>query len=367
MMMIKSGLSFDDVLLIPKKSGIFSRQDVNLKTKLSRHLEISIPLISANMDTVTGYQLARTMAELGGIGIIHRFLPIKEQVNEVKKVKGIVTLKNIIKKSNNSISSKDKQGRLLVGAAIGIKEGELARAQALLEAGSDVLVIDIAHGHNVRALKMIKLLKKKFKKVEIIAGNVATPEGVKDLIQAGADGVKIGIGPGAACTTRLVTGVGVPQITAILQCAKIARQLKVPLIADGGIKNSGDLAKALAAGAQSAMLGSLLAGAKESLGQYIIEDGRAYKTYRGMASLEANQDRVSLVGEKENSFYSSPEGKSGRVPYQGSAKDVLTGLLAGLRSSLSYLGAKDLKEFQRRAEFIKITNLGLKESQARNI
>lgn len=475
-MQIKEGLSFDDVLLKPRKSRVFSRQDVDLKTKLTKNIEISVPIVSANMDTVTGHKMARVMAELGGIGIIHRFLSIEEQAGAVRKVKraesvviddpytiregavleeaqrlmkehgvsgllvvdnknkltgiltsrdllfednpkkivskimskdvitappnvstarakkllhqnrieklplvdkqkrvqGLITLKDILKKTQNPNSSKDRRGRLLVGAAVGAKDGELERAKALLDAGCDVLVVDIAHGHNIRAIEMVRKLRKKFDGIEIVAGNVATAEGVQDLAAAGADAVKVGIGPGAACTTRMVTGVGVPQVTAILECSKQAKKLKVPVIADGGIKNSGDLSKALAAGAQTAMLGSLLAGCQEAPGEYIIEDGVAYKIYRGMASREAATDKARLdgalaIGETSSEgFGPTPEGKAGRVHYRGPTKDIVSQLLAGLRSSMSYLGAKDLRAFVRNAEFVKMSEAGLKESQARN-
>lgn len=466
---IKEGLTFDDVLLTPRKSRVFSRRDVFLRTSFSRHLEINLPLVSANMDTVTESRMARFMAEAGGIGIIHRFLTIEEEADEVRRVKrsesviiddpytirpdqtirearemmakysvsgllvadenrklvgilssrdllfegengqkvnqimtkkvitatpgvgvdkakeilhkyrieklpivtrggairGLITLKDILKKTQNPQASKDKKGRLLVGAAIGVKEDAMLRAKALLDAGADIIVVDIAHGHNVRALEIVKALRKKFGRIEIVAGNVATAEGVVDLIKAGADAVKIGVGPGAACTTRIVTGVGVPQLTAIMECAKSAKKYNVPIIADGGIKNSGDLAKALAAGGDTAMLGALFSGTDESPGEYIMEDGQAFKFYRGMASREAGEDKAKLDGGSDG-FSRTPEGKAGRVPYRGSAKNVLVDLISGLRSSMSYLGAKNIKEFHKNAEFIKITPATEKENQARN-
>jgi len=467
---MKEGITFNDVLLVPKKSRVFSRKDINTKTELSRNIKLNTPLVSANMDTVTESEMAREMAKLGGIGIIHRFLSIEKQVKEVKKVKrseniiiddpfttkadkkikelakelrqenissalvvnikkgkkyligiitardflfeansekkvsdlmtknvittnqkisikkakeifhknkieklpiikkdgellGLITLSDIIKKINNPNASKDKKGRLLVGAAIGVKEDFFKRAKALKDAGADVIVIDIAHGHNSREIDALKKLKKIFKnEIDIIAGNIATKEAALDLIKAGADGLKVGIGPGAACTTRIVTGVGVPQITAIKDVMKVAQRYKIPVIADGGIKNSGDFSKALAAGASSAMIGNLLAGCKESPGEYIIDRGMIYKYYRGMASFEAASDKKQIDKAAPDGLLRVPEGASGKVYYKGDASMVITDLVSGLRSSMSYLGAKNLKEFSKNAEFIKITNAGMIES-----
>ena len=456
---MREGYTFDDVLLEPQRSGVFSRKDVNTRAKFSKNITLNTPIVSANMDTVTEHRMARFMAEGGGIGIIHRFLSIERQANEVRRVKraenvviedpytinaesdvsgaervmsekgvsglpvlnssgkvvgiitrrdilfteeknkkvsdamtkkvitgnpkivlsaakkilfahrieklplvdrvgklrGLITLKDILKQGNGKLASKDKKGRFLVGAALGVKSDTLERAKALLDAGADALVLDIAHGHNERALETVRLLKKKFKGAEIIGGNVATSKGTIDLIKAGADAVKVGIGPGAACTTRIVTGVGVPQLTAILECAKAAAKYKVPIIADGGIRNSGDFSKAFAAGASAVMIGSLLAGTDESPGEYIFEEGVGYKLYRGMASREA-------APNAGDDMYRAPEGKSGKVPYRGRAKNVLDDLIAGLRSSMSYLGAKNLREFQKNAKFIKITQAALSES-----
>lgn len=474
-MNIREGLTFDDVLLLPRFSGVFSRKDVSTAAKLSRHITINIPLISANMDTVTESAMARAMARMGGIGIIHRFLSLERQVEEVRRVKraenviiedpftvspdmtlgeaksfmrregtsgvlvvkmkggkkqlvgiltrrdllfetddrqkvsslmssklvtarpdvslekaknilhdyrieklplttkdgslfGLITLKDIVERMQNPTSSKDKKGRLMVGAAVGVKEDTVERTDALLKAGADVIVIDVAHGHNSRAIETTKLLRKTFgSKIEIIAGNIATPEATRDLVKAGADGLKVGIGPGAACTTRIVTGVGVPQLSAIIDVAKEARRLGIPFIADGGIKNSGDLAKALAAGADTAMIGNLLAGTKESPGEYILERGVAYKYYRGMASYEATAEKTRLdqaggMGGQGDGFFRSPEGASGRVPYRGEASMVVNDLVSGLRSSMSYLGARTLKEFEKNAEFVRMTDAGRTES-----
>lgn len=465
---MREAYTFDDVLLEPQRSGVFSRRDVNTEARFSKHITLNLPIVSANMDTVTESRMARFMAEEGGIGIIHRFLPISRQAEEVRlvkraesaliddpytifpesevsdakkfmdqkhvsglpvidekrkvvgiitrrdilfcenmnmkvkdamtkkvitaerrvkiadakkllfkyrieklplvdksgKLKGLITLKDILRQDSGNRASKDKRGSFLVGAALGVKNDTLERAIALLDAGADALVVDIAHGHNERALQTVRLLKKKFPGAEIIGGNVATSKGTVDLIMAGADAVKIGIGPGAACTTRIVTGVGVPQLTAIMDCAEAATKYKIPIIADGGIKNSGDLSKAMAAGASTVMIGSLFAGTDESPGEYILEDGAGYKLYRGMASRDAADDKIKIDGTSASS-YSAPEGKSGKVPYRGRAKNVLDDLIAGLRSSMSYLGAKNLHEFQKNAKFIRVTQSSLRESNTR--
>jgi len=468
-MNIREGLTFDDVLLMPRRSAVFSRKDTSTKAQLTKNISLNIPLISANMDTVTESGMARAMARLGGIGIIHRFLSIERQVEEVRKVKraenviiedpftvspditlgeaksfmrregisgvlvvkekvgkkllvgiltrrdllfetddrkkvsslmstdivaarpdvtlekardilhdyrieklplttkegylvGLITLRDILERMQNPMSSKDKKGRLLVGAAVGVKEDTVSRTDALLKAGTDVIVIDIAHGHNIRAIETTKLLRKTFgKRIELIVGNIATGAAARDLYKAGADGLKVGIGPGAACTTRVVTGVGVPQLTAIMDVALEAKKLGIPLIADGGIKNSGDFSKAMAAGAHTAMIGNLLAGCKESPGEYILDRGVAYKYYRGMASYDATREKIEVDGGTDGT-YRSPEGASGRVAYRGEASMVVTDLVGGLRSSMSYLGAKNLSEFKKNAEFIKMSSSGLTES-----
>ena len=459
---MREAYTFDDVLLEPQRSGVFSRKDVDTETFFSKHIALNLPIVSSNMDTVTESRMARFMAEEGGIGIIHRFLPIPRQAEEVRlvkraesaliddpyiispeieigeakkimnqkhvsglpvvdekkkvvgiitrrdilfcenfsakvkdamtkkvitaprgvkipeakkllfkyrieklplvdragRLKGLITLKDILRQGNGNQAAKDKKGRFLVGAALGVKGDTLDRAKALLDAGADALVVDIAHGHNERALETVRLLKKKFPGVEIVGGNVATAKGTIDLIKAGADAVKVGIGPGAACTTRIVTGVGVPQLTAIMDCFDAAEKYKTPIIADGGIKNSGDLSKALAAGASTVMIGSIFAGTDESPGEYILEDGAGYKLYRGMAS----RDAAPATGDN---VYRAPEGKSGKVAYRGRAKNVLDDLMAGLRSSMSYLGAKNLRDFQKNANFIHVTSSSLRESNTR--
>jgi len=471
---IQEGITFDDVLLVPRRSRVFSRKNINTGARLSRGISLNIPVVSANMDTVTEAQMARAMAEAGGIGIIHRFLPIERQVEEVRKVKraenviiedpaivhpddtlgdvysvlkregvssvlvveegkrvkrlvgiltsrdlllennprkkvksvmtkelitahpnisikkareilhankieklplvnkggtlaGLITLGDILKKIGNPNAAKDKKGHLLVGAAVGVKGDTLERTGKLLAAGADVIVIDIAHGHNVRVAETARLLRRKFgKKVEIIAGNIATPDAARDLIRAGIDGLKVGIGPGAACTTRIVTGVGVPQLTAILDVIQTAKKFKIPVIADGGVKDSGHFSKALAAGADSVMVGSLLAGCKESPGEYVIDRGMIYKYYRGMASYEAGTEKAQMDGGGDG-FARSPEGASGRIPFKGDVSMVLTDLISGLRSSMSYLGAHTLSEFHRNAKFVRITAAGSEESRPHGI
>jgi len=332
---MKEYFTFDDVLLVPRRSRVFSRKDVSLCSNFSRNIVLDLPIVSANMDTVTESKMAIAMAKAGGIGVIHRFLTIEGQTEEVARV---------------------KKQNLLVGAAIGVKDA-VERAQAVIDAGADVLVVDIAHGHNERAINTIKILKKKFKNIDVVGGNVATKLGVLDLIRAGADAVKVGIGPGSACTTRIVTGVGVPQLSAIMEAVTIANKFKIPIIADGGIKNSGDMCKALAAGASTVMIGNLFAGTEESPGEHILEDGQTFKFYRGMASRG--------VSVQTDGFYRVPEGEAGKVAYKGMVNGVLNDLSSGLRSSMSYLGAKNLKEFHKNTEFIKVSSHTFKESHSR--
>ncbi|MEM5881319.1 MAG: IMP dehydrogenase [Candidatus Aenigmatarchaeota archaeon] len=461
--MVEEALGFDDVLIISKKSVVSSRKETDTSTILAKDLTIKIPIISANMVNVTEYKMAIAMAREGGIGIIHRFMSINEQVEEVKKVKraenivieepytikktktvkeakeemekfnvngllveengklvgiitrrdvlladenekvenvmtkrkdlifanygisideafkifkkhkieklplidkkgfikGLITLKDLISLKMHPNASKDKKGRLIVGAAIGIKDW-YERTKALIECETDVIVLDIAHGHSEQAIKTIKEIRKEFgDKLCLIAGNVATAEGTKDLINAGADAVKVGIGSGSICITRIVTGCGVPQITALLECSKVAKKENIPLIADGGIKNSGDIVKAIGAGASSVMIGSLLAGTDESPGVLIVRNGKKYKFYKGMASSLANIER-KIREEKildEEFLDYVPEGLEAIVPYRGSVKDVITQLVNGLRSGLSYCGVKSVKELIGNAEFVKVNRI----------
>ena len=473
-MEFKEGLTFDDVLLVPKYSDITSRSQTNLSTKLSRNISINIPFVSANMDTVTESSMAVAMARAGGIGIIHRFLTIEEQANEVLKVKrsgsvmienpysisseksikdaleyaedkdisgllvvdsnsklvGIVTERDLLfANSNGSISdimtkdvvtvkpgvtldeakqilhqhrieklpivddsgiikglitskditnnadfpnaSKDKKGSPLVGAAVGVKGDFLERTESLLEAGTDVLVVDIAHGHSENAISAIKNIKKAFPDCELIAGNIATAQGAEDLIKAGVDAVKVGVGSGSICITRVITGSGVPQLTAVMDCAKVGLDYGVPIISDGGTRTSGDATKALASGASSVMVGSMLGGTDESPGTVLTKNGKRFKVYRGMASLAASIGRKS----KETGSFSFDddlndyvaEGVEAMVPYKGTVVDILKQLSGGVRSGLSYCGAHTITQMQENAEFIKMSRAGFAESQPHDV
>jgi IMP dehydrogenase/GMP reductase len=339
---LRTGLTFDDVLIVPRRSSIRSRQDVSVRTRLSRRVELDLPVVAANMDTVCEHEMAIAMARLGGIGIVHRFMPADIQADEIYK-------------------AKDAGGNLLVGAAVGTDGDMVERAKALVAAGVDVLVLDIAHGHSDHALDGVRKLKDHFGDIDVLAGNIATMDGAADLVEAGADAVKVGVGPGGVCTTRTVAGVGVPQLTAIADVAGIG----VPVIADGGIRGSGDIAKALAAGASTVMVGSMLAGTKESPGE--VEQGPKglQKRIRGMASFEAVQARADRAGEdldEEYLSYRAPEGVEGTVPYKGEVSKLVLKLMAGLRSAMSYTDAGTLEEFAELAEFIAVTPQGVIES-----
>ena len=474
-MVIREGLTFDDVLLIPKRSPIISRSQTELKTKLSRNLTLNTPLISANMDTITESGMAVSVAREGGIGIIHRFLTIEDQVDEVRRVKrsesviieqpyfigpdnsaldankmmitkgisgllvidngklvgiitrrdilfapdmnakisdlmtkdiitapegikitkakeilhknkieklpvldsknkviGLITSKDILNIDRYPSASKDKKGRLLVGAAVGVKGDYLERAEALLNEGADVLVVDIAHGHSDNAINAIKMIKKAFKNCELIAGNVATGDGARDLINAGVDAVKVGVGSGSICITRVVTGSGVPQLTAVLDTVKVAQEYDVPVISDGGIRTSGDAIKALAAGASSVMVGSIFGGTDESPGKTIVRHGKKFKMYRGMASFYASLGRKyreegSDVIDTEDPNDYVPEGVEAMVPYKGSVTEIIRQLIGGIRSGLSYCGSRNIAEMQKNSEFIKITPAGYIESQPHDV
>lgn len=468
---IRVGLTFDDVLLIPKKSLLKSRKQVDVRTRLTKNISLNIPLVSANMDTVTESEMAIRMAREGGMGIIHRFMTVEEQVAQIEKVKraetfivenpytipidktvkevreamqefgvsgflivdlkgkfagilsrrdvlfadetdkvsfmmtpkhkvisidkvesvqqvrellhnhrieklpiinkkgeikGLITSKDLRRIERHSLALKDRKGQLIVGAAIGVKPGDVERAKVLVKAGVDVLVVDIAHGHSTHAINMVKLLKKNFK-VDVIAGNVATAKGTADLIAAGADGIKVGVGPGSICITRIVAGAGVPQLTAILDCAREANKKNVPIIADGGVKTSGDLTKALAAGASCVMCGNLFAGTDEAPGLTILKNGVKYKVSRGMASFGAALGRKAREDNDSSMEEVVPEGVEAMVPYKGSAKDVIKQLIGGLRSGISYCGSKNIKEMQKNAELIRITPAGLRESKPHDV
>ncbi len=341
------GLTFDDVLLVPKKTSVESRSQVDLTTKLTKKISLKIPIVSANMDTVTEAEMAIALGKLGGIGIIHRFLTIEAEVEEVKKV---------------------KKEKLLVGAAIGVKNDYLERTKALIKEGADVIIIDIAHGHSTYLLKVLKELVKKFPKTEFIAGNVATAEATEELIKAGASAVKVGIGPGALCTTRIVTGAGIPQLSAIDECNEVAKKYHIPIIADGGIQKSGDIVKALAAGASTVMIGTLFAGCEESPALTFFKNNQKFKLTRGMASLTANVDRQKRDDsvKKDLKKYAA-EGVEAIVPYRGRVNDLVDQLLSGVRSGFSYCGARNILELWEKAEFIQITQSSLKESYAHDV
>ncbi len=467
---MRLGLTFDDVLLVPRRSDVTSRSQVDTRSRLTRRIEVAIPIVSANMDAVTESEMATAMAREGGLGVIHRFLSVEQQVAEVRRVKraesivieqpyifgpnrtvldarsfmeehgsagllvvdgneqllgmvtardllfaedgdrpiasvmtprerlvtappgtgmeeartilhqhrieklplvddagrlrGLITSRDIQSRLRHPLATKDAKGRLRVGAAVGIRGDYLERAAALVAEDVDILVLDVAHGHTEDSLRALVRLRERFPDVDLIAGNVATAEGTQDLIERGADAVKAGVGPGSTCTTRIVTGAGVPQLTAIMDCAQVARGHGVPIIGDGGIRNSGDMTKALAAGASTVMLGNLLAGTEESPGGLIIRNGRQYKTYRGMASLWAAARRHALDAPVEDEDLSQivAEGIEATVPYRGKAADALDQLVGGLRSGMSYCGARTISELQERAEFIQITAAGIKES-----
>ena len=341
------GLTFDDVLLVPQKTDLVSRSEVDLSTQLTKKIKLKAPVISANMDTVTETKMAIALAREGGIGIIHRFLTIEKEAEMVVEV---------------------KKQKLLVGAAVGIRGDYLERAEALVKAGIDVIVIDIAHGHSIFLIKVLKDLKKKFPKIDVIAGNVATPEATEELIKNGASAVKVGIGPGALCITRIVAGAGVPQLTAISECSAVAKKYGVPIIADGGIRNSGDMVKALAAGASTVMIGTLFAGCDESPALTFFKNNRKFKLTRGMASLMANQDRQKndTTVKRDLKEYAA-EGVEAVVPYRGKVNEFINQLLGGVRSGFSYCGARNIIETWEKAEFIQITQSSLIESKPHDV
>jgi len=469
---IPDALTFDDVLLLPARSEVLPSK-VDVSTQLTRNIRLNIPLVSAAMDTVTDSRLAIAMAQQGGIGIVHKNLPIEVQSGEVDKVKrsesgmivdpvtirpdqkiadaldlmqkykisgvpvtdrggrllgiltnrdlrfetrtdlsvsavmtkedlvtvpvgttleeaktilhkhkiekllvvdreyhlkGLITVKDIQKMIKYPYACKDGLGRLRVGAAVGVGPDEVDRARALVEARVDLLVVDTAHGHSAGVMDMVRTLRKAFPGVDLAAGNVATEQGAEDLMKLGVDAVKVGIGPGSICTTRVVTGVGVPQVTAIAQCALAARRHGIPLIADGGIKFSGDITKALAAGASSVMIGSLFAGAEESPGETILFQGRTFKAYRGMGSIGAmrrgSADRYFQEATEDKLV---PEGIEGMVPHKGSMQGLMPQLVGGLRAGMGYCGARDIETLRREARFIRITSAGLREGHAHDV
>ena len=359
---IKLALTFDDVLLIPQQSNVTPDQ-ISLKTNLTKNITLNIPIVSAAMDTVTEYELAIALACEGGIGFIHKNMSIEDQAKQVEKVKRY-------KIGVNSNALKDSKGRLRVGAAVGVSNDSIKRVDALVKAKVDVICIDSAHGHSANIIKTVKVIRKKYPKLDIVAGNIVTPKAAEDLAKAGANCVKIGVGPGSICTTRVIAGVGIPQITAILETAAKCKHLGINCIADGGIKLSGDITKALAAGADCVMLGSLLAGCKESPGKVITCHGKKFKICVGMGSIAAMKR-----GSKDRYFQANvklghklvPEGIEGRVTYKGELSKTIYQLCGGLRSGMGYCGSGDIKTLHKKAEFVQITNAGLKESHPHDI
>jgi IMP dehydrogenase len=345
----KEALTFDDVLLTPNYSNILP-SDVSTNTNLSGNINLQIPLLSSAMDTVTESKMAISIAKAGGLGIIHRNLDIKKQIIEIKKV----------------ISKK-----LPVGAAVGAGSAEFKRAQALLKQNITMIVVDTAHGHTKKVAEIIKKIKKiKSKNTALCAGNIATPEAAKFLANLGVDVIKVGIGPGSICTTRLVAGIGMPQLSAILAVKKGLKNKNIKIIADGGIKFSGDIPKALAAGADAVMIGSLFAGTDEAPGKIIKKNGRFYKSFRGMGSIGAmnkgSADRYFQTKQKDKSKY-VPEGVEGLVKYKGEVSNIIFQLVGGLKSSMGYLGRKNIKDLRKKAKFVKITKAGFYESMVHNI
>jgi IMP dehydrogenase len=461
-------LTYDDVLLVPRRSRVRSRRDVSTRTWFTRGIEIAVPLVSANMDTVTTAPMAVALAQLGGIGVLHRFLSPDEQVEDVRRVKrhltqvephtvgphqtvaealadakrlgitgfpvvdterrllglltardmrvaghtrvadamtalpklvtaspsvgldqarkllnerrveklplvdgdgrlaGLITLRDIDLRERYPQATTDERGQLRVGAAIGVRGGYLARAEALLAAGADALVLDIAHGHADHAIEAVREVKAAWPECQLVAGNVATAEGFADLAEAGADAVKVGIGPGFACTTRLVAGVGVPQLTAILDGAPVARATGVPLIADGGIRRPGDVAKAIAAGASSLMVGGLFAGRAESPGEVVRRGGRLFKVFRGMASRSAAASRLAIEGRQDALDQYVPEGEEMEFPLGGPVAEIAAELLGGLRSGMSYVDAITIPECWEKATFVRQTVAGMHEARPGN-
>ena len=361
----KKGLTFDDVLLIPAESHVLPNE-VKLDTKLAPNLQLHIPLISAGMDTVTEGNMAIAMAENGGLGVIHKNLSIEVQVEEVKKAKGKTVDPNL------PHPAVDDQGRLLAAAAVGVTSDTFERAESLLEAGADAIVIDTAHGHSAGVLRKIKEIREHFPNATLIAGNVATGEGTAALFDAGVDVVKVGIGPGSICTTRIVAGVGVPQITAIYDAASVAQKYGKKIIADGGIKYSGDVVKALAAGGNAVMLGSMFSGTTEAPGTIFTNEGKQFKSYRGMGSVGAmsqqhgSSDRYFQGGVNEANKL-VPEGVEALVPYKGDVSNIIYQIDGGLRAGMGYVGASTIEELIENSQFVQITNAGLRESHPHDV
>lgn len=345
---IPLALSYDDVLLVPQYSDILSRNDVSLITKISTRFSLEIPLISANMSDVTDAKMAIALGKLGGLGVIPRFLPVDMQADEVAEV---------------------KRSNVLVGAAVGARNGIVERATALVTAGADLLFIDVAHGHMQKNLEATTKLKQLFgESVDIVSGNSATYDAADALFNAGADSVKVGVGPGSICTTRIETGSGVPQISAILESARAARKHKKFIIADGGVKTSGDIVKGLAAGASAIMAGSIFAGVDEAPGKFVKKDGIKYKIYNASTSLaEKKKHSIFNLAETEKHYIKQIEGVESIVQYKGRLKDLIERYAANIRSGFSYSGARDIKTLWKKAQFVRITSQGLRESGAHDV
>ena len=348
MVPIKEALTFDDVLLLPKYSGVLP-SNTNIFLRLTDKISLKVPFLSSAMDTVTESKMAIAIAKEGGLGVIHRNLDIKKQSNEIKKV---------------------KEKKLLVGAAIGTNKEDIERARSLISNGVDLIVIDTAHGHSEKVLRTLLKIKKIIKNIPVCVGNIATGEAAKKLYNSGADIIKVGIGPGSICTTRMVAGIGVPQISAIMEVKKALKKKNIKIISDGGIKFSGDIAKALAAGADAIMMGSIFAGTDESPGKKFRYKGKIYKQYRGMGSIGAmSAGSANRYFQKKHTDKSKfvPEGVEGRVEYKGKVSKIIYQLQGGLRSSMGYIGAKNLSQISKNAKFIKITKAGFYESMVHSV
>lgn len=361
--LIKEAYTFDDLLLVPAKSHVVPAE-VDLSSKLTNKITLRIPIVSAAMDTVTEEVMASELAKLGGLGFIHKNMPVSKQAEMVRNVKATVLEDGL---SNANV---DANGKLVVGAAVGVGDASLERVQALVDAGVDIITVDSAHGHSEGVIETVRKLRQAFPNLDIVGGNIVTAQAAIDLIHAGANVVKVGVGPGSICTTRVVAGVGVPQLSAVFDVYSIARQYGVGVIADGGIKLSGDIAKALGAGATCVMLGGLLAGTKETPGDIIEVFGKRVKSYVGMGSLSAMQrgssDRYFQGGVKELDKL-VPEGIEATVPYKGSIQDVVYQMLGGVRSGMGYCGCATIEEMHLKAQFVKITGAGLKESHPHDV
>ncbi len=361
---IKEAYTFDDLLLVPAKSSVVPAQ-VDIKSRLTDKITLNIPIVSAAMDTVTEEAMATMLAKLGGLGFIHKNMTVEQQAAMIANVKNSEVDKEAFPEANV-----DGQGQLRVGAAVGVGETTLERVKALVDAGVDIITVDSAHGHSDGVINTVRIIRESYPELDIVGGNIVTAQGATDLIYAGANVIKVGVGPGSICTTRVVSGVGVPQLTAVNDVYQVAKQYGVGVIADGGIKLSGDIAKALAAGANCVMLGGLLAGSEETPGEVLEVFGKRVKSYIGMGSLTAMQrgssDRYFQGGVKELSKL-VPEGIEATVPYKGSITDVIYQMLGGVRSGMGYCGCATINEMHSKAQFVKITAPGLRESHPHDV